>query len=119
MLNMNCIAFQSHRFQTGLFILMTCVQQYFIVMERRRMNYKLCSSDVGLAATHSLVVLPILSSRAKEVHWFLLTVLGRQMETEVGKSLGLTFGDKAKGTVKPLPLLISLIQNLSRTLAPG
>jgi hypothetical protein len=28
--------------------------------------------------------------------------LGEMLEKEVGKVLGLTFGDKAKGTVKPL-----------------
>jgi len=31
-----------------------------------------------------------------------LSLLGKILEKEVGKVLGLTFGDKAKGTVKPL-----------------
>ena len=31
-----------------------------------------------------------------------LSLLGKVLEKEVGKILGLTFGDKAKGTVKPL-----------------
>ena len=30
------------------------------------------------------------------------SVVGKDLEVEVGKSLGLTFGDKAKGTVKPM-----------------
>ena len=32
----------------------------------------------------------------------LLTFVGSELEKEVGKTLGLTFGMKAKGTVKPL-----------------
>ena len=31
-----------------------------------------------------------------------LSLLGKILEKEVGKVLGLTFGEKAKGTVKPL-----------------
>jgi len=31
-----------------------------------------------------------------------LSLLGKVLEKEVGKVLGLTFGEKAKGTVKPL-----------------
>ena len=31
-----------------------------------------------------------------------LSLLGKTLEKEVGKVLGLTFGEKAKGTVKPL-----------------
>ena len=34
--------------------------------------------------------------------FFFLSLLGKVLEKEVGKVLGLTFGDKAKGTVKPL-----------------
>jgi len=34
--------------------------------------------------------------------FFFLSLLGKILEKEVGKILGLTFGDKAKGTVKPL-----------------
>ena len=50
-----------------------------------------------------------------------MIVLGRDIEIEVGKSLGLTFGQKAKGTVKPLYVQrrwFHTLQHRSRTLAP-
>ena len=34
--------------------------------------------------------------------WFSLLFVGKSLETEVAKSLGLFSGDKLKGTVKPL-----------------
>ena len=36
--------------------------------------------------------------------WYshLSLLLGNDMETQAGKCLGLTFGDKARGTIKPL-----------------
>ena len=52
---------------------------------------------------------------------FVMIVLGRDMEIEVGKSLGLTFGQKAKGTVKPLYVQrrwFHTLQHRSRALAP-
>jgi len=38
----------------------------------------------------------------KGTFFIFLSLLGKILETEVGKVLGLTFGDKTKGTVKPL-----------------
>ena len=37
----------------------------------------------------------------------LLTFVGSELEKEVGKTLGLTFGMKAKGTVKPLYVCVN------------
>ena len=38
----------------------------------------------------------------KGTFFIFLSLLGKILEKEVGKVLGLTFGDKAKGTAKPL-----------------
>jgi hypothetical protein len=45
--------------------------------------------------------LEILGKRGTSFLHYLIS-LGKLLETEVGKVLGLTFGEKAKGTVKPL-----------------
>ena len=56
-------------------------------------------------ARHTLNSLELLGNRGTLALLLLVFFVGALLEKEVGKVLGLTLGEKAKGTVKPLYFL--------------